>query len=648
MKKLSTLLAACAVAMTAGAAVQTPGYLVSDFDAQFNTGLTWTTYGIDATPSGDLAKYFKEYSATNAYNLLSAGTDYYAFSPSQFEGGEKSDEWLITPEFEVTDNEFVIAYDFVVFGNNSKNYYRICISETGEAKEDFTEIYSGNLKGGGNNVKAIERRYVLSGYQGKKVRLAFVNCDNTTGMAGFGYINVGPYYITVANANSLGTVLINESNPRLEMTVGICTAQTTPGFTAVLRTDNGFEATYSTETQLVNNKVKATTFAFENIDMMGATSQGYTVTITPNYEGAPATVVSGMLLCPEMAFPQTVLIEENTGLWCGYCTYGYAALEYYNSIFSTPGENQGNYMASAVHNGDNMTIDALDREMSQIAAPLGFNGYPFCSINRTYGLHPLESYSYVNDLIHSKTYTKGGVTRIDYDPATQGVVVNFANMQTFSQENKAIKVLAIVTENHMTGKSWAQQNYISGTSDSQLLQYFPEDALPFFHIFTEGGGSVGGLEFNDVCRAAYPNLSGEEMTVSFKAYEPVEGKLEFTLPDSKILTNVENAEINYVLLDGNTGEVLGGQRVPFADWNTDLSGVADVAASDINVRTQGGRVMIDVPQAGVAEFYTVDGRMVNRVDLRNGANYVNVNANGVVIVKVVAGEQSASAKVIVK
>ena len=51
------------------------------------------------------------------------------------------------------------------------------------------------------------------------------------------------------------------------------------------------------------------------------------------------------------------------------------------------------------------------------------------------------------------------------------------------------------------------------------------------------------------------------------------------------------------------------------------------------VYCEGGRIVIDTEERGEAEIYSVDGKIVKRISLSGGKNYINV-AEGIYIVKI--------------
>ncbi len=657
MKKIYSLLAMGAITLGAGAAVNMPLYMAQDFKDAFNQGALpegWSTIGQDAKPSGNLAaEFFPDYSATNAYSLLSTGTDVIAFSPSVFEGGVQSNEWLISPAFEVTDPESILTFTVGAYGNNITNNFKVYVSEGGTAKEDFTEMMSSGAKGSQNGVNLAYRRYVISEYYGKTIRLAFVNEGNTSGMLGFTDIQTAPYYLKIDNMQSYQTLVLSGDNNKVGMTVTMTPPVACTGFTAKLTTSTGFETSFVSKSKFTSTKAKKETFEFpDEIDLGSSESADYTITITPNYDGAPATEVTGRILFAEMIYNKVALLEEFTGTWCGWCPYGYSLLNYLCDKYDG---KDGNPLAIgvAIHNGDPMAVSSIDNAMSTIARPLGFGGYPCLLINREQCEHPASSLDYIENLLTEKTYAQAKVNNVTYDVDTREVTFKYELSLGYDTDYCGLKALVITTQNNMSGKSsnWTQSNNLNGYTAEQIASDFGEDAVPYFEMFLGKGQSVKGLMFNDVALNYYPSVSGEEIIGSFVKNEPTELTVKFTMVDelmselnSKITVDPENVSLAVVILD-SSGNIVAGDHVEYADFT--LTDVKGVEACNIAVASSNGMVSVKTPAAGVVRIFTADGCMVAEQKVAEGVS--NITApRGMAIVKVEAGMESKTAKVIVK
>lgn len=659
MKKVYSLLALGALTLSASAKVDYPAYLMEDFKNAFSAGVMpegWSTLGVDAKPTGELANYFPDYSVSNAFSLLGVDADVIAFSPSTFAGGVASDQWLITPAFTVTEADNMLTYVASAYGNRVTNNFKVMISEGGTAKEDFTELASSGIKGAGTQVNMANRRTVLDSYKGKTVRLAFVNADNTSGMTGFGSIYCGPYYIRILEEAKYNTYVLTGDNEQFSMTVGLVTPVKCTGFTAKLTTSTGFESEYVSTTKFTSSKEKQETFKMPgNIDFGGLESADYTLTITPNYEGAPSTVVSGQIIKADLNFNKVAIMEELTGTWCGYCTYGYALMNYLTDKYN--GED-GNPLAIgvAVHNGDPMAIADIDSSITNVGRPLGFNGYPCMLINREVAIHPSNSLDYVADLVSQKTFAGVDLKSVNYYETEGGkgkFNVKYDLTLGYGTDNSGLKALVITTMDGLSGKTsaWSQSNYISSTSASQIAASFGEDVVPYFEPFLGTGDKVRGLPFDDVAYDYYPSVEGQAIEGSFVKNEASEKAINFefdlkknTEKGSALAFDPEKAVVIVAILGGD-GKVVTADKMEYKDFTLAVNGVE--AASNIAIRANAGKVAVNAPADGVAYIYSTDGRLVAKANLSEGMNLIDA-PRGLAIVKVQVAGEAKTAKVMVK
>lgn len=649
MKKIYSVLAMGAVAFGMNAAVDMPIYLQQNFQEAFDNQQWpegWITIGQDIKPVGKLAsEFFPQYSATDCYSLASNGVNVLAFSPSEFEGEAPSNEWLITPAFTITDKSNMLTYTVGAYGNKITNKYQVYISEGGTAKEDFTPLTDSGVKGDVKVVNLANRRFMMEGYEGKTVRLAFVNEGNTSGMMGFTDIQVAPYYLEIKNLSSFDALVLSDNQKKVGMTLTLTTPEKCTGFTAKLTTSTGFESTFVSKTKFSSTKAKTETFEFpEEVDLNGAKAADYTITITPNYDGAPTTTLTGRIVFAEMKYNKVAVMEELTGTWCGYCPYGYSLMNY---VVDKYNGQEGNPLAIgvAVHNDDPMAISYIDSGITAVGKPLGFNGYPSMIINRETALHPAESLDYIDNLLKEKTYASVKINKVDYNEDSQEVTMNYGLTLGYDSENCGLKAMVITTQNNMTGKGpkWSQANNLAGMPAGQISGAFGEDAVPYFEMFIgDASNSVSGLLYPDVAREYYPSVTGDLIEGSF--VNDVATDIEVKFPMSKNVTKLEDAVLTVVILN-SAGEIVTADHVGYNGF--EITAVDGIENGSISVRAQQGKVAVNAPAAGIVTVFSADGRVVAKADVAEGLNFIDA-PRGISIVRVEAGSESKTVKVIVK
>lgn len=182
------------------------------------------------------------------------------------------------------------------------------------------------------------------------------------------------------------------------------------------------------------------------------------------------------------------LIEEFTGTWCGWCTRGYAALEYIK-------ENYPEFVVAAYHNDDPMQVTT--------AYPASISGFPSAALNRGIVVDPYygtQSSNFelpiVSDIKALNSIATPWIVKVDHEWESENVLVAKANVSNVAGfEDKKYKIAYILVADGLsgTGRSWFQSNNYA----TQQPQFIPQ-----LNAFCRGGeygkGTVSGLVFNDV------------------------------------------------------------------------------------------------------------------------------------------------------
>lgn len=154
------------------------------------------------------------------------------------------------------------------------------------------------------------------------------------------------------------------------------------------------------------------------------------------------------------AYPRTVVIEEGTGTWCGYCPEGILSMDYLAHKY----RKDGRLLQVAVHcSGDNgndiMTLGGY-REF----ADMWFPGLPLSTFDR-YGVTSTDTESM--ERMYLSELACPSLVKIDLEatPLADGSKVTFDADITFAAPAKGndYKVVAVVIEDSV-GPYW-QQNY---------------------------------------------------------------------------------------------------------------------------------------------------------------------------------------------
>ena len=275
------------------------------------------------------------------------------------------------------------------------------------------------------------------------------------------------------------------------------------------------------------------------------------------------------------------LIEEYTGLWCGYCPTGYVAIEELERIYGH------NAVVLSYHNDDQMAV------IDDTYYPSDVEGFPTSFINR-------DVEEYPGDLVADYPTFASKFTPADFkayayytDETRSEIAVSSETTFVQDDDDYYYVAFALVADN-LHNARWRQSNYFSGDTD-------PELTGDLWDIFTKGESYVTNLPYNSVV-VSFPELhygytdSEIEMPVAGQKY-----KFETTLDATNLVNLDDDTFINddatfrvVAVLMNYDGEIINSWSTPTL---TDLAGVGSLGedkAADVVKRVyfdmQGRRI----------------------------------------------------------
>ena len=100
-----------------------------------------------------------------------------------------------------------------------------------------------------------------------------------------------------------------------------------------------------------------------------------------------------------------------------------------------------------------------------------------------------------------------------------------------------------------------------------------------------------------------------------------------------------------VVILNSAGEIVTADHVGYNGF--EITAVDGIENGSISVRAQQGKVAVNAPAAGIVTVFSADGRVVAKADVAEGLNFIDA-PRGISIVRVEAGSESKTVKVIVK
>ena len=305
------------------------------------------------------------------------------------------------------------------------------------------------------------------------------------------------------------------------------------------------------------------------------------------------------------------LVEEFTGLNCGYCPRGYVMLEDMKHQYGDE------FVALSYHStgweGDAMTC--IDPEKF----PLIPGGYPSASLNRNATTDPSDIPAMWEGCYKNQT---PGEIQVDYqwtdDTHTMlkaTASARFLKGYTESDYRIAFAVLA----DGLCNEKWVQSNYYNTYSPSDL---YPGENWALF-IGTDK--LIPGLVFNDIV-VKYDEIRGIEgsLPATINAGEWYEYTYEFspedvtTLQGTHLVSNFDKTRVVAIIIDSRTNGILNCVSSIYPDGNTAVKGV-DTEAEVVST--------VYYNLQGIPVTHRTKGLVIKEERLANGERRISKQLN---------------------
>lgn len=254
----------------------------------------------------------------------------------------------------------------------------------------------------------------------------------------------------------------------------------------------------------------------------------------------PESDLSASSTATVMAFVPVMrpLVEEYTGLWCGWCPRGFIAMERMSH------ELGDRFIGLAYH----IKAAGVEPMMLLSAFPGSPGGLPGAILNRAKEVDPYYGTSQTEDMHILKDWAElaAQFPEADLQVTTEWIDASHLKANASvrfvdSSEGSDFRIAFALVGNNLTGAKWAdtpyqwkQANYYSGKTDM-----VGDD----WKVFTEGGAEVTGLVYNDVVLQYDWKAAPGSLPSSLAAAVPVEATHTFDL------STVLNERGHYIVND---------------------------------------------------------------------------------------------------
>lgn len=280
------------------------------------------------------------------------------------------------------------------------------------------------------------------------------------------------------------------------------------------------------------------------------------------------------------------LVEEYTGLWCGYCPAGYVAMETMRDNY------HGRFIGLVYHSGDDMSCD--------YSFPSSPGEYPAMYIDREQDISAKQVYTLWPELAAVFVGCDIDVD-VEWADDDRTAVRAKAKVRFVEDEDRAdYSISYALVADGLSDPEWLQTNYYSGRGGENL----PEMQGVYGRLFTGGASKVRGLTFNDVVLALpYPDGVPGSIPSQVVAGEVMEHSFVFNLndvrstktKDNSIIQDRDRLRVVASVIDNRTGRPVNS--------NTSL---------DMAGRSGIGSVDADFGDVVSTEWYDLGGRRLRQ------------------------------------
>lgn len=532
----------------------------------------WTTEGTQKTPSGYSASCFEYGEGFKVMTLPGTSSSYAVSYSTTLEGG-KVDTRLISPSFAVPSAGGIMTFTAVNYNpeGTTANKMEVFVKEKDNNKEEsvfITRIPS-------NNVGNPSSYYLsLSDYAGREISIVIANEGTDAGLLGIGTVLVSEYLGKIEDS----TPLFSSKEESRKLSIGVRLLAPCKGFSASLSTSTGIEEEYT------SNKDLSKDFSLYDIPFNSSFTLGkgevmeYTVSVTPNLEGATPLVLTGSTGCAD-GFPMVCVEEEGTGEKCGYCPGGAAGLEKFSNQFPD------RFIGIGIHCTDMFSTGVM--ESPTYADPFVNNPYfpieslPAAILNRKVSQSPTQFNNMetaVNKILKETSIAETKINSVAVDEETYEMNVKFSTRLALPLIGTDLKAAIVLLEDGMTGSDikWYQYNYYSGTSKEQFLKSADESWWEYMEFYCQYPSEIispTDMTFNHVALGIYPDFYGNgcQLKSDWTESDSEEKEISFVLPmqvnaNGFGVQNIENTSVVALVFNACTGEIIAADKLHASEY----------------------------------------------------------------------------------
>ncbi len=344
--------------------------------------------------------------------------------------------------------------------------------------------------------------------------------------------------------------------------------------------------------------------------------------------------LSTNLFCANELYPKTVVYEEATGTWCGWCVRGLVGL---NTMAHDV--TDGTWIGIGVHNGDPMVVTAYDNAIGNF-----ISGYPSGIMNRKAtavdpGLSALlPAY---NSEKANQSIAKIEVTNKSFDETSRAWTADVATTFGLDLTSANYNTALIIVENNVTGTAsgYNQANYYSGGGSGDMIDY---DGRNYANLANPV--PAADMSYNHVGRVLVDGFNGSANSIPTAITYNTANNFSYsgTLP-----ANIEPWRASFVaiIIDNATGEIVNATEVVLG--NVSINNATESKYS-IYPNPTNGIVTVEGTKDAQIIVYNMIGEIIYSNDKSNENTTIDLSsfAAGNYIVKIISNDEVTTQKII--
>lgn len=511
-----------------------------NFDAALTLPAGWAQYNQDGlTPATNV-----NYMGTNGWIIRANSvttTGNHAVSTSWYTPAGVSNDWLVSPSIAIpATGSIALQFDAMAPDANYLDGFKVYVSTTGNTPADFVAAPILTQPAAANTYTTYSAS--LAAYAGQNIYVAIQNYSNDMFLLFVDNFTVRQ--LVPDDANLLSSTLTRYSQVSTNNTLSM-SVKNDGSNTITSLTVNWNDGTDHSSVIAVNIAAGATASVSHPTAINYATALEENIAITisnvngnidPNMSN---NTDSKLINTVSQVASKSVIIEEGTGTWCGWCPRGAVAMDYMAATYPT------DFIGIAVHNGDPMTVTAYD-------AAADFGGYPSCNVDRVL-LDQTVSQSAFVSYYNARTnlIVPAAISAVNTGTGSNVIINVSATFYTpFAAADYRLGVIMVEDDVTGTTSGYNQVNYYEGGANGAMGGY---ESLP-------DPVPAANMVYNHVGRALLGGYAGQTGSVPAVITDGqlVNYTFNYTVPATSQAPFMSAVA---VLIDNSTGEIVNSAKV---------------------------------------------------------------------------------------